>query len=239
MNKIIFQRKYYDGKEVISIKREKKYSLDESNKKRKVCSHPECEKLALYGFPIQLTSLNESEKSIPLEGPDQRPIPRRGPDQRPILSPFSKREKCFTHKLDGMINLSRGVCSYPECDKTPYYAFHDQKDGERRCFTHKLKGMINISTKKCRFLLNGERVCFRSAIFGIPGGSSEFCSLHKKEGTINLKTQRCQTKGCGFFAFYGNASDGVRVACVNHKTSEMIEMSHGASKLRGRISIKK
>ena len=131
---------------------------------------------------------------------------------------------CFTHKLEGMVNVKGKMCIHEGCKVRPAF----NKEGETKalyCSTHKLEGMVNVISKMC---IHEE--CKVQPAFNKEGETKAlYCSIHKLEGMIDVKHPTCKSGWC--FTRIQEKYDGYCLFCYmnlfpdkpvsrNYKTKE-------------------
>lgn len=60
----------------------------------------------------------------------------------------NKRESCFEHKKDGMLNVKTRRCGQQGCTKRPSFGMEGSNKGEF-CSEHKKDGMVDVANKRC------------------------------------------------------------------------------------------
>jgi hypothetical protein len=90
---------------------------------------------------------------------------------------------CFSHKLDGMIDVHIIRCD--ECLTTASYGIPGTK--QTHCARHRQPGMIQRSSHNCRIA-----ACKEPAVFGTIRAALR-CSKHKLESDINLVERQCKS----------------------------------------------
>jgi len=133
----------------------------------------------------------------------------------------TKRLYCFSHKLDGMVNLKHKLCIYPNCKTRPSYNLEEETK-PIYCFSHKLDGMIYVKHKKCIY-----QNCKTQPNYNLEGESKGlYCSLHKLEGMINVTGKTCIHPNCKKYPNY-NLEDEIKpLYCFSHKLEGMIDVKH-------------
>ena len=56
---------------------------------------------------------------------------------------------CASHKLEGMVDLTRKKCVNENCNTRPTYNYPHEKKA-LYCNSHKLEGMVNVKDKTCK-----------------------------------------------------------------------------------------
>lgn len=96
------------------------------------------------------------------------------------------RQRCFDHKLDGMVDLIRRSCTHEGCGK---YAVYRDMDGVLKfCKEHPPKDGL-FSFKHSSFCIEG--TCLSVASYGFPRQQRLYCRIHKKDGMVhNMKKRK-------------------------------------------------
>ena len=104
-----------------------------------------------------------------------------------------KKEFCFDHKKDGMVDVRNKECTHDGCTKQPSYGVAGTKAAEF-CSEHRKGGMVDVRSKRCT-----HAGCNKWPSFGVAGTKrAEFCSEHKKGGMVNVtRTKRSSGDGRG------------------------------------------
>jgi hypothetical protein len=132
---------------------------------------------------------------------------------------------CFTHKLDGMINIISKRCIYLNCKTYPSYNFDNEKKG-LYCSIHKLDGMIDIKHKKCIY-----PNCKIRPSYNIENEKTPlYCTIHKLDGMINIISKRCIYLNCKTYPSYNIENEKKALYCYNHKLENMIDIKHKTCK---------
>jgi hypothetical protein len=125
---------------------------------------------------------------------------------------------CLNHKLEGMVNVKRPVCTHQGCKKQPFYNYK----GEKRlyCLTHKLDGMINVVSPSC--IHEG---CTKQPVFNNKGEKKTlYCTLHKLDGMIDVKNPKCVYEGCNVKPIYNIEGEKKALYCASHKLEGMLNV---------------
>ena len=128
---------------------------------------------------------------------------------------------CFTHKLEGMIDVKNKTCIYEGCKIQPNY----NNEGSIKalyCSTHKLEGMIDVKNKRC--IHEGCKI--RSSYNKEGSINGLYCSIHKLEGMIDVKHKTCIHEGCKIQPYYNNEGSTKVLYCSTHKLEGMIDVKN-------------
>lgn len=126
--------------------------------------------------------------------------------------PGRKTRFCTTHKLSGMINVSRKMCIVCEIKQANFNYFNRPAS---YCATCKLEGMVNVVSKRCK--------CGRAvANFALPGLKAEYCAECKSPEMVDVKNKRCKCgKHVARFALPGQRAE----YCDSCKSDGMINVN--------------
>ena len=131
----------------------------------------------------------------------------------------NKREFCFEHKRDGMVDLVSKRCAHLGCSKVPSYGVDGSKKKEF-CAEHKRDGMVNVKDRSCL-----HRCCSKVPSYGVDGSSKrEFCFEHKRDGMINIASKRCLHHACSKASSFGVLGTRKREFCAEHKKDGMVDL---------------
>ena len=79
--------------------------------------------------------------------------------------------------------------------------------------------MVDVRSKRCEYI-----GCIKQPIYGIQGGSMQFCNAHKQSGMVDLRNKRCEHEACmKLFPVYDFAG-GTGRFCADHRLSGMINV---------------
>ena len=126
---------------------------------------------------------------------------------------------CFTHKLEGMIDVKHKSCEYKGCKTRPAYNIEGNSKAIF-CSKHKLEGMVNILSKQCE-----QEGCKTIPIFNIEGSNkAKFCFTHKLEGMIDIRHTLCQNKDCKTRPTFNIIGSKKAAFCASHKIEGMVDI---------------
>ncbi|QJX71551.1 hypothetical protein F-LCD7_0302 [Faustovirus] len=129
--------------------------------------------------------------------------------------------RCGTHKLDGMIDLSRPKCNV--CNERANYNYRGEKKSIY-CKQHKLENMIDINKKYCSIA-----DCETSASYNESNDKSKvYCGKHKTDTAVTFGHSLCIYEGCNKRASYGKP----RRYCTDHKPVDA-KLAYGLCKTDG------
>jgi len=127
---------------------------------------------------------------------------------------------CKTHKIDGMVNVTKVICEYKDCMTTPIFNYRGDKHG-KYCSKHKESNMIDIFSKGCReddcdiaypmYNYSGEK-------YGI------YCKIHKKDGMVDVKNKKCEIEDCNVQPKFNYKTEKRGRFCELHKYDEMVNV---------------
>ena len=134
---------------------------------------------------------------------------------------------CQKHKLEGMINITKKICQYDNCELN---ALFDIKGGKGKyCATHKTADMIDIFHQYCK-----EEGCTTRPSYGLQKGKPEFCATHKTDGMVNVVSKCCEYEGCTsvnpVFNIKGSKTGRF---CSIHKLDDMVDIKHKKCEHKG------
>jgi hypothetical protein len=128
---------------------------------------------------------------------------------------------CLTHKLDGMVDLTRVLCTVKECISRASFNSKDAKI-PLYCGIHKLEGMVDVTHKLCT-----NKECDLRAGFNYrdkKGGL--YCETHKLEGMVDVIHKSCIHKECDLRPTFNYRDKKGGLYCETHKLEGMIDVSH-------------
>ena len=129
--------------------------------------------------------------------------------------------RCKTHKMLGMIDITRKLCKENDCKTRANFNFED-KTQAIYCSEHKQIVMIDIKNKKCQ-----QESCKTQPIFNFEGEiQAKYCSEHKHNGMININSKRCHQEGCKTRPTFNFEGEIQAVYCSEHKQNGMIDVKH-------------
>lgn len=146
------------------------------------------------------------------------------------------------------------TCSFPDCNKKPFYALtfrnpdrcRDHKENRVHQHTICMCGTANpifgnpnderaSCCKKCKTsemvnikdIICESESCRTQARFNIPGEKiGRFCAKHKKTGMIDVKGKRCENPDCNKQPFFNYETETSPRFCVAHKLENMIDIKN-------------
>ncbi len=128
---------------------------------------------------------------------------------------------CFSHKLEGMVNLKFIKCKFEGCNLSASFNYDNCKNAIY-CNIHKLEDMVNVKSKKCIY-----KECKISPTFNYENSKKAiYCSLHKLEGMINIINKKCQYAGCNTIANFNFNEIKKGIYCGVHKKYGMIDVKN-------------
>jgi hypothetical protein len=187
----------------------------------KICEFETCRKYANYGEyhskPIRCKEHKEEYKLV------SQICVHDGCKTQPVYNVEGETTAlyCFTHKLEGMVDVKHKKCVHPDCKTRPHYNIEGETTA-LYCFTHKLEGMIDVKSKTC---LHPD--CKTRPHYNIEGETTAlYCFTHKLEGMINVKDKTCVHPGCKTIPVYNIEGETTALYCVKHKLEGMIDVKH-------------
>jgi len=187
----------------------------------KICEFETCRKQASYGEfynkPLRCKEHKEDYKLVSqvcfYEGCKINRTYNFNSEEKPLY--------CFTHKLNGMIDVKYKKCLYEECNTYPTFNF-DTEEKPLYCASHKLNGMINVKDKKCNY-----KECKKQPGYNFENEKNPlFCVSHMLEGMIDLKHKKCNHKGCKVRPSYNFENEKKSLYCLLHKLEGMIDVAN-------------
>lgn len=135
-----------------------------------------------------------------------------------------KGRYCFSHKLEGMVNVINKMCENSNCQgKRAIFNILGEKP--KFCGEHATNDMVNYSVKKCKGI-NGIK-CFTIPIYNYPNEKKgEYCIEHKLEGMINVTGKRCESLECNIIAQFNFEGETIGKYCSKHRLESMIDIKH-------------
>jgi len=138
------------------------------------------------------------------------------------------RRYCFTHKLEGMINVKPFIyrCENSQCDRVPTFNFPGIKRG-RFCASHKLEGMI----ARCGRVYSSSRCkaegCTNKPQFSEKGKRPKFCSEHKLTNMVltTLTRKKCRHPTCRKVPLFNFRRMRNPKFCHEHKLEGMVKVT--------------
>jgi hypothetical protein len=126
---------------------------------------------------------------------------------------------CFTHKLEGMVDVIHKTCLSEGCNKRPNFNIEGQSNA-LYCATHKLEGMVDVKNKTC--LSEG---CKIRPTYNLEGQSKTiYCFTHKLEGMVDVKHKTCLSEGCNKQPNYNLEGQPKAIYCATHKLEGMVDV---------------
>ena len=129
--------------------------------------------------------------------------------------------RCKTHRILGMIDITRKLCKEKNCKTRANFNF----EGEIQaiyCSEHKQIGMIDIKHKRCQ-----ENDCKTRPNFNFEDKTQAiYCSEHKQIGMIDIKSKRCQENDCKTLPNFNFEGKTQAIYCSEHKQIGMIDIKH-------------
>ena len=129
----------------------------------------------------------------------------------------SKRVRCSTHKLEGMVNISIQRCRAPGCSTCASFGLKGHSP--THCTKHKEEGMTNLISKYCEH--DG---CDIYASFAFKGEKPRFCQTHAEDGMIGVTSRGCTREGCESTSRNYDVPGGKGILCAAHKEPGMIDV---------------
>jgi hypothetical protein len=131
----------------------------------------------------------------------------------------TKKLYCFSHKLDGMINLKHKNCIYSNCKIRPSFNFEGEIKG-LYCSSHKLDGMVDVKHKTCVY-----SNCKKIPNFNMEGERRGlYCSTHKLDGMVDVKSIICIHANCKKIPNFNMEGERRGLYCSTHKLDGMIDV---------------
>jgi hypothetical protein len=129
--------------------------------------------------------------------------------------------RCKTHRILGMIDITRKLCKEKNCKTRANFNF----EGEIQaiyCSEHKQIGMIDIKHKRCQ-----ENDCKTRPNFNFEDKTQAiYCSDHKQIGMIDIKHKKCQQEGCKTRPNFNFEGETQAIYCSEHKQIGMIDIKN-------------
>ena len=128
---------------------------------------------------------------------------------------------CFSHKLEGMVDVYNKRCNKPGCERQPTYNLKGQKKA-LFCLEHKEEGMVDVKNKTCN-----KPGCERRSTYNLKGQTKAlFCSEHKEEGMVDVNNKRCNKPGCERRPICNLKGQKPPLFCSEHKEEGMVDVSY-------------
>ena len=129
--------------------------------------------------------------------------------------------RCKTHRILGMIDITRKLCKEKNCKTRANFNF----EGEIQaiyCSEHKQIGMIDIKHKRCQ-----QEGCKTRPFFNFEGEiQAIYCLEHKQIGMNDIKSKRCHQEGCKTRPNFNFEGKTQAIYCSEHKQIGMIDIKH-------------
>jgi plastocyanin len=129
-----------------------------------------------------------------------------------------KAKYCFTHKLEGMVNVKSTRCIHDGCKTRPNFNLEGQK--ATYCSIHKLEGMVDVRHPRC--IHEG---CKKQSTFNLEGQNAKYCIIHKLDGMVDVRHPRCIHEGCKTRPTFNIEGEKAKY-CSVHKLEGMVDVTH-------------
>jgi hypothetical protein len=140
---------------------------------------------------------------------------------KPVYNLEGKKKPlyCYSHKLDGMINVVNKTCIHENCKTRASYNFENESK-PLYCVTHKLDGMIDVKHKTCI-----HENCKTRPYYNFENESKPlYCFTHKLDGMIDVKHKTCIHANCKIQPSYNFENESKPLYCSIHKLDGMINV---------------
>ncbi|CAN0352711.1 unnamed protein product, partial [Pylaiella littoralis] len=131
---------------------------------------------------------------------------------------IKRREFCFGHAKDGMVDVCSKRCNHRGCTKRPSFIVAGTCNKTAGfCSRHAEDGMVD---KKCT-----HRGCTKCPSYGVAGTkTAELCSGHAKDGMVNVIKKKCTVAAPGGRAMAWQAPRRRNSAQSGHANDGMVDV---------------